>query len=69
MLRRLAAFSKSQRSPPSINRKVRPSDPSGHIAGARDEPDLADQLSDGSLDPDKVQSWVEPWDEGSDDEV
>jgi hypothetical protein len=34
----------------------------------RDDQLLADQLADGSLDPDEVPSWLEPWDEGSDDE-
>jgi hypothetical protein len=29
---------------------------------------LAGELAEGALDPDEVPSWLEPWDEGSDDE-
>ncbi len=38
-----------------------------------EEPDpdaeLAEELAEGALDPDEVPSSLEPWDEGSDDEL
>jgi len=30
---------------------------------------LSDELAAGALDPDEVPGWLEPWDEGSDDET
>jgi hypothetical protein len=35
-----------------------------------DEPEdqIADDLADGTLDPDEVDPTLEPWDEGADDE-
>lgn len=34
-----------------------------------DDEELADELADGTLDPDEVPAWLEPWDEGADDET
>lgn len=34
-----------------------------------DQDELAGQLADGSLDPDEAPPWLEPWDEGADDET
>ncbi len=34
-----------------------------------EEEKLSDELAEGALDPDEVPSWLEPWDEGSDDET
>ena len=35
----------------------------------REDEEAAEELEDGSLDPDEVSPWVEPWDEGADDET
>jgi len=40
---------------------MRPSSP--------EDEELAEDLEDGTVDPDEVPSGTAPWDEGSDDEV
>jgi|SRR6187402_1744971 hypothetical protein len=53
--------------PPPRGRSAPQFGANGSPAAIREEA-LADQLADGSLDPDEIPSSLEPWDEGSDDE-
>ena len=34
-----------------------------------EDEELSAELAEGALDPDEVPSWLEPWDEESDDET
>jgi hypothetical protein len=51
----------------------KPKEPMGEVDAESEERDARERmtgdLADGSLDPDEVDSWLEPWDEGSDDEL
>jgi hypothetical protein len=48
---------------------LRPPEPNRDGDPDRDGEELADELADGSLDPDEAPASIQPWDEGADDEL